>query len=456
MNGFQALLFSEIATKGLFAQPRQLSQSNSDNNNFFELLTGKTVDNNEETTVSKNLIAVTKQLGEQLELDKDTLEKLISFVQTLIDTTQSIDTIDEQLMENFIIPMSQFLETETDFSQNDVANKILAVLKGNGHLKPILTQQLITKDSMLNFVKQQSSIQSGTDFKFNHLEQVLSARQILQHFFAITEEINFDLDSNIQHQSQTLLKLLGEWQTLNDSIRIETVEEHLADHKKLMKLWDELVSRYSKRTNSLVQSTYHHNSKVDNQDIINWVKHLLPKIVPNSESSQFTQTLTHEIVNPTMQSALEQYVIYTRVADGENSIKEQLINQFRQIIFNSQFSTTHPGINSLSITLKPNNLGEMLVRFVEVNGEMTVKILVTSQATKSILEGNIHQLKHMFAPHQVLIEKVEDSQNLIVKEESFQEDTNNDDHQETSEGHQDEQLADSDELDFKQLLEDYI
>nr|WP_281349716.1 flagellar hook-length control protein FliK [Ornithinibacillus caprae] len=63
------------------------------------------------------------------------------------------------------------------------------------------------------------------------------------------------------------------------------------------------------------------------------------------------------------------------------------------------------GTNQLSITLRPDNLGEMMVKLTQVNGEMTVKILVSSQAAKEMLESNINQLKTMFSPHQVQIER---------------------------------------------------
>src|SRR5690625_7091782 len=47
----------------------------------------------------------------------------------------------------------------------------------------------------------------------------------------------------------------------------------------------------------------------------------------------------------------------------------------------------------------------MMVRLEEVNGEMTAKIIVTTEAAKKALQSNIHQLKNMFSPHQVVIER---------------------------------------------------
>src|SRR5699024_5136827 len=101
----------------------------------------------------------------------------------------------------------------------------------------------------------------------------------------------------------------------------------------------------------------------------------------------------------TNMSPIEQYVIHTQ--NTNEPIEHQVFKQFQQIIKVNNFFPNQTMINQLSMTLKPDHLGEMLVRFIEINGEMTVKLLVTSQATRHMLEANIHQLKHLFAPHQI-------------------------------------------------------
>lgn len=42
---------------------------------------------------------------------------------------------------------------------------------------------------------------------------------------------------------------------------------------------------------------------------------------------------------------------------------------------------------------------------MKIDGEMTVKITVMSQAAKELLEKNIHQLRHLFSPNQVVVER---------------------------------------------------
>ncbi|WP_337020412.1 flagellar hook-length control protein FliK, partial [Oceanobacillus massiliensis] len=106
-------------------------------------------------------------------------------------------------------------------------------------------------------------------------------------------------------------------------------------------------------------------------------------------------------------SKLEQYAIYINQSqtNPNQSPDRQLIEQFQKIMNTSKFSAMPNGTNLLSIALRPNNLGEMMVRFTQINGEMTVRILVSSSAAKEMLESNVHQLKNMFSPHQVVVEK---------------------------------------------------
>src|SRR5699024_11536505 len=100
-------------------------------------------------------------------------------------------------------------------------------------------------------------------------------------------------------------------------------------------------------------------------------------------------------------------------------LEQQLMNQFRQVMQTNQFPTLNYGVNQLSIALRPENLGDIFVRFIETNGEMTVKILVTSQVTKQAMEANLHQLKNMFSPHQVIIEKQDNEFEQFVKDDNL-------------------------------------
>src|SRR5699024_11587249 len=71
----------------------------------------------------------------------------------------------------------------------------------------------------------------------------------------------------------------------------------------------------------------------------------------------------------------------------------------------SRYLNLNQANRQMTIHLRPHHLGYIVVKMNELNGEMLVKLMVQSSDAKRMLESNLHQLKHMFSPHQVVIEK---------------------------------------------------
>ncbi|MFP7477638.1 flagellar hook-length control protein FliK [Terribacillus saccharophilus] len=100
----------------------------------------------------------------------------------------------------------------------------------------------------------------------------------------------------------------------------------------------------------------------------------------------------------------EQLVFHLQQADQtpEQAGKE-LIQKLEQAVKFSGILSDRNGLKELSIQLKPGNLGDLQVKLVRENGDITIQILATSKQSKDLLESNIASLKHMFSPHQVTI-----------------------------------------------------
>jgi len=94
----------------------------------------------------------------------------------------------------------------------------------------------------------------------------------------------------------------------------------------------------------------------------------------------------------------------------------------------------------------------MLVRFTEINGEITVKILVSSQTARQMLEANIQELRNIFSPHQISIEEQEiDLQQIHQQlEDEFLEEQSQDQSQ-----HHDEEKESSDN-NFEEEFHEYL
>ncbi|MCP8616519.1 flagellar hook-length control protein FliK [Salirhabdus salicampi] len=129
------------------------------------------------------------------------------------------------------------------------------------------------------------------------------------------------------------------------------------------------------------------------------------------------------------------------------TVKQQsfILEQIQKALESSQFNRSQ---NQLTIKLKPNHLGDVTLKFTQINNETVVKILVASSSAKELLEGSLTQLKNMFSPHQVVVEKQQDpllhqSSSLAAQDHQDEQDdqearedheTTNDDRTEEEEG----------------------
>ncbi len=204
-----------------------------------------------------------------------------------------------------------------------------------------------------------------------------------------------------------ILELLQQWQALTKSSNNKNVIQQqlfaISNESAELGIWKNVLETFQKREHFAGKQQYNTHSLVTVSDISKWIGNAI-----EVEKANLTNGQLH---TQAPLSKLEQYSIYINQSQRTQTMPadQQLMEQFQKTINASKFSTLPNGTNQLSISLRPDNLGEMMVRFTQINGEMSVKILVTSAAAKEMLESNIHQLKNMFSPHQVVIEKQEAS-----------------------------------------------
>src|SRR5690625_83745 len=215
-------------------------------------------------------------------------------------------------------------------------------------------------------------------------------------------------------------------------------------------IWKQLVEVYEKRNHFTNNNVYQTNSTVTRSDVMNWLQ-----LAFNRYDTQIEKVTTPTVAathQPMPMSEIQQYTIHVTSLDRVDKVSDEIMTQFNNIIRKSNFLKTD-NMNQLSITLRPDNLGSMTVRFTQVDGEMIVKIIVTTQAAKNMLESNIHQLKHMFSPHQVTIERDE----TISDEEFFQqeEEQKNNEEESLKEGNESNENKEekTPDIDFKDVFQ---
>ncbi len=112
------------------------------------------------------------------------------------------------------------------------------------------------------------------------------------------------------------------------------------------------------------------------------------------------------------------------------------------------------GQSEMNIRLKPQHLGDMNIKILQMNGEMTVKITVTTQAAKDILENNVNQLRHMFSPQQVVVDKsdIASGEQFFSQEEKEAGGFKDQQPSQSEDDHDAEDSSEEETVSFKELL----
>ncbi|WP_027954209.1 flagellar hook-length control protein FliK [Halobacillus kuroshimensis] len=104
-------------------------------------------------------------------------------------------------------------------------------------------------------------------------------------------------------------------------------------------------------------------------------------------------------------SKVEQFVLHVNQTGSDQTRPAGFLQELERMVHNSRLLTHSSGMKEMQIQLKPGSLGNMVVQVTQQNGEMIVKLMVQTLAAKELLEGNLHHLRPMFSPQQVVVEK---------------------------------------------------
>ncbi len=251
-------------------------------------------------------------------------------------------------------------------------------------LQPLLDNRQVEYKTLDNMKQQLADIFT----KFNNL---------------LSEIKNVD---EVRKVAPKILELLKQWTAVeNQIVRTTGLQEGEteATNLKVNQVWKEILLTYQNRNKLTTKQLYQSESQVTSRDVVKWIENALQNQQVNINNTAQVQGVDFQS-NMSLPK-LEQYVIFINQNQGGQAVESKLIEQFQQVVKTSKFLSMPNGVNQMSIALRPENLGEMMVRLIEINGEMTVKIVVSSQAAKEMLESNINQLRHMFSPQQVVIER---------------------------------------------------
>ncbi|WP_164668991.1 flagellar hook-length control protein FliK [Virgibacillus doumboii] len=409
MNAIGMIFQQVMLTKGNLPQHSSKGMPADKQTVFQNLITslnaGVIKNNQNETQVKMTLINMLmssskiKQLA-GTEISKEHAMKILEGIFSSIATGQGNSASEEALkiLEDTFgsIVMKQDSQTTKEAVQA-LAKIMEKVAAGQGSKAEVSTNSEMNATQLVFFNQAAPEIMNDKTLQ-KQLEGLLAKAEKL--ISQITDQ------KSLTKTAPALLKLLEQWSALEKKFNTQSnmVPGSLQNNSKEQAIWKELLQAYQKRNQLAVKQQYNTSAKVTTTDVTKWLQHAVSNQAKmDSTTAQQSMTFTSSVPL----SKVEQYAIHMNQNQTTQQAGQQLIEQFQKVMKTSRFLTMQNGTSQLNITLRPENLGDMMVKLTQINGEMTVKIMVTSHAAKEMLEANMHQLKNMFSPQQVVVEKQE-------------------------------------------------
>lgn len=504
-----ALMSNSIGKTQKLFQALNASSRGAEGSNFQKQLQSLMNQSN----LSGNMTSLKEQEGDMLQDLKEMFKSIKQLLDVLPDDALKLDeTMLNSLKEEGLWQgLSQSMKDDL-MQLFDGEATISKLISGEDDLKNSQNMLALFAWSQTSSVQEVSN--NKTDFRASELKQLLQsmnlgstqeqkAVQNWNHSFIVTKEesqtsVNeTKLTDQQQKQLQEIVNKLksvfekmGNFnnQLSSDTVKLEKQMFELAknwlqfekeynvaakDRSQLLQalkeqgisqkgaqIWDKVLNALQKRQSFTSMNQYSNDAKVTYKEFSKWMHNAWNNVNASSQTKrEGLNTQQHPLPTASLDSMpmskQEQFVIKVNSNQQDQTTQKQLIDQFQKIMNRSRFISNQQG-QQLSIKLSPGNLGDMMVKMTQQNGEMMVKIMVTSQATKEMLEGNLQQLRHMFSPNQVSIEKqdlnVNTQQNMQFQKEHDEYSEEQPESQNTQQEEHDEHDEESESLDFHEML----
>ncbi|WP_102028219.1 flagellar hook-length control protein FliK [Salirhabdus sp. Marseille-P4669] len=318
------------------------------------------------------------------EKSKISTDSLVSLLEQLEQLLQGEQTAENEGELDALL--NQLLSMLTD--QNV---QLESSLSGDENTESVLGYNMLFSLNRLTPNESKAPINAATGAKF--VETLLTIYEGMKQ--------NPTSKGLVEKLELTLGKLV---ETLNQANLAKDITNKL-EGSKHEKAWNSILNALTQKVST--NGTQPATATDQNKQLQRTVANVLAGI-PLTDASH--QKVNNQVnVDSMPMTKIEQYTIYVQRQPGteQTGSQKQLLDQFEQAIKSSRF-LQKDGALQLTLKLRPAHLGDMVVKLTQVNGEMAVKISVASTAAKELLESNMNQLRHMFSPNQVVIEKQSD------------------------------------------------
>lgn len=349
------------------------------------------------------------------------------------DTEQKVDSEDETLQ---IVTDFSLSEEALEETNEQTLAYLFEQIVDDAALSGKLIADLRIKD--LTQIDIDTVAELGEEF----LMQVTMILDQLKQLLA-TENSNQD----IEHVARDLHKLFQLWSQFAQEQKQQLISNLQLNKENEQALLRHLLSLFEKRNSFAKQQVYQTNASITQEDVEKWLQQALDKY---SLLDQAASTINVSQTQPLQMNHIQQYTLHVTEGNRIDAISRNLASDLSNIINRSSF-LKQAGLEELTLTLRPHSLGDVTIRLAQINGEMTVRFLVTTEAAKKLFEANLHQLKPMFAPNQVVVER-----DMTIRDDDFFQESQEQLEEEHKEEEKDQQAMTEDtkekDLSFEDIL----
>ncbi|MBM7540574.1 flagellar hook-length control protein FliK [Amphibacillus cookii] len=426
-----ALLFNHTVSSVDPIRSKVTADHKQTNVSFGQLLGSSTPLSSEILTTKEELVAEASDSDKWSEflqsLDEEELDHLFAWFQE--KTGETITDIEG------LVEAVKLVEEQPEEIDDDLVNQFVSLWVPEPPVSSLPTEV----DLSMIF----SGLEGISDLTLDFSSLKDSIEQLISHF----DELN-------QNEAKQLLVSLKQWTEVAQSDATLT-DQFINDneHKPHFKAFLHVLNNYQNKELLSQRTTYQADTTVTSEDVMKWVKAAVARHNnPASEqSSNFGALFNQQQGHTTIEQLAVHLNSQTETVD---QLSEQLMSKLEQALEQSTFLQGKNGTNQLLIKLAPESLGNIMVELTEIDGEMLVKLTASSQMAKEALEANIRELRHMFSPQNVVVEKQEDS-SLILEQQSphdhFNDEQDAHEHEQEAIYHQQDQQDES-ETSFEDIL----
>jgi flagellar hook-length control protein FliK len=331
------------------------------------------------------------------------------------ETTGELTEILAQLKGNQDLLALVNAEDTNELTAADVEAMLSKLGKLSDEIKTLLNELGIKLDQDIDF--EQLSEQD-----LAQLSALVQLQPVLDQVTPLLKELNAGALEN-----KDWMTLLQEFQALPKDLS-QTLSSKLLSEDNQM-LLKEMMTKFQSRM-ALSEKGYATHSKVTTDDISKWLAQALER-----QSGKTQPTFGEVFASSKGAQPLEQLTIHLSQSASTNqqTLNQELMDQFEAVLQKMQVGKNLLGQQQIKLQLNPNNLGQITVEMMEIDGEMFVKLIASSDMAKEALEANMKELRHMFSPHQVIVEQEEQATVVngseLIDYQEQDEQTNNQDEQ---------------------------